>query len=51
MDKGLSVKLDKTKVMVFQAWIMRSVSEFFLEEEKVARTQSYTYLGVTFKGH
>ena len=38
MDKGLSVNLDKTKVMVFQAWIMRSEPEFFLEEEKVAHT-------------
>ena len=51
MNKGLSINLDKTKVMVFQAWIMRSEPDFFLEEEKVARTQSYTYLGVTFKGH
>ena len=39
--------------MVFnttQAWATRSEPEFFLGEEKVAYTQSYTYLGVTFKG-
>ena len=49
MDKGLLVNLDN-KVMVFnttQGWITRSEPEFFLGEEKVAYTQSYTYVGVT----
>ena len=43
--------MDKTKVMVFnttQAWVTRSEPEFFLGEEKVEYTRSYTYLGVTF---
>ena len=42
--------MDKTKVMVFnttQAWVTRSKLEFFLGEEKVEYTGSYTYLGVT----
>ena len=52
-DKGLSINMDKTKVMVFnttQAWVTRSEPKFFLGEEKVAYTCSYTYLGVTFIG-
>ena len=39
--------------MVFnttQAWVTRSEPEFFLGEEKVEYTCSYTYLGVTFTG-
>ena len=39
--------------MVFnttQAWVTRSDSDFFLREEKVEYTRSYTYLGVTFTG-
>ena len=50
-DKGLLINMDKTKVMVFntiQAWVTRLEQEFFLGEEKVAYTRSYTYLGVTF---
>ena len=50
---GLSINLDKTKVMVFsttQAWVTRSEPEFLLAEENVTQTQSYTYLGVTFIG-
>ena len=50
MDKGLSINMGKTKVMVFnatQAWVARSEMEFFLGEKKVAYTQCYTYLGVT----
>ena len=49
--KGLSVNIDKTKVMVFnttQAWVTKSEPEFFLGQEKVAYTWSYTYLSVTF---
>ena len=45
--------MDKTKVMVFsttQAWVTRSEPEFFLGEEKVEYTGSYTCLGVTFTG-
>ena len=37
-DKGLSINMDKTKVIMFsttQAWVTRSEPEFFLEEEKV----------------
>ena len=52
-DKGLSINMDKTKVMVFnttQAWVTRSEPEFCLGEEKVEYTRSYTYLGVTFAG-
>ena len=43
--------MDKTKVMVFnttQVWVTRSKPEFFLGQEKVEYTCSYTYLGVTF---
>ena len=43
----------KTKVMMFnttQAWVTRSEWEFFLVEENVAYTHSYTYLGVTIIG-
>ena len=50
MGKGLSINMDKTKVIVFnttQAWVRRSEPEF-LGEEKVEYTPSYTYLGVTF---
>ena len=52
-DKGLSINMDKTKVMVFnttQAWVTRSELEFFLGGEKVEYTHSYTYLGVKFTG-
>ena len=45
--------MDKTKVIVFnttQAWVTRSEPEFFLGEEKVEYTRSYTYLGVTLMG-
>ena len=31
-----------------QTWVTRLEPKFFLEEEKVAYTCSYTYLGVTF---
>ena len=51
-DKGLSINMDKIKVMVLnttKAWVTRSELEFFLGEEKVY-TRSYTYLGVTFTG-
>ena len=39
--------------MVFnttEAWVTSSEPEFFLGEEKVEYTRSYTYLGVTFIG-
>ena len=39
--KGLSINMDKTKVMVFnttQAWVTRSEPEFFWGEEKVEYT-------------
>ena len=38
-DKGLSINMDKIKVMVFnttQAWLTRSEPDFFLGEENVA---------------
>ena len=50
-DKGLSINMDTTEVMVFttnQAWVPRLEPKFFLGEEKVEYTRSYTYLGVTF---
>ena len=37
-DKGLSINMDKTKVMVFntnQTWVTRSEPEVFLGEDKV----------------
>ena len=40
-DKGLSINMDNTKVMVFnttQAWVTISKPKFFLGEEKVAYT-------------
>ena len=50
-DKDLSINMDITKVMVFnttQAWVTKSEPNFFLGEEKVEYTRSYTYLSVTF---
>ena len=50
-NKGLSINMDKTEVMVFnttQAWVTRSEPEFFSGGEKVEYTCSYTYLGVIF---
>ena len=51
-DKGLSISMNKTKVMVFnttQAWVIRSEPEFFLGEEKVEYTRSYTSCMVSDK--
>ena len=53
MEKGFSINMDKTKVVVFnttQARLTRSEPEFFQGEEKVEYTRSYTYLGVKYTG-
>ena len=49
----MAVKIDKTKVMVFnamEAWVTILEPKFFLGEEKVAYARSYMYLEVTFQG-
>ena len=53
-DKGLSIDMNKTLVMVFntiQACVTRSEPEFFLGLEKVAYRHTHLYIpGVTFIG-
>ena len=44
MDKSLSINMDKTVFNTTQAWVTRSELEFFLGEEKVEYTRSYTYV-------
>ena len=47
--KDLSVNLDKIKVTIFNTAQAMEL-EFYLEEENVACTSSYTFQGVTFRG-
>ena len=51
LDSGMSVNLDKTKVMKFNTtsqWFRRSAQTFTYGEKIVEYTESYTYLGVVF---
>ena len=52
-DSGMSVNLEKTKVMVFNTTpqcVMRSASTVTYGEKIVEYTDAYTYLGVVFNG-
>ena len=52
-DSGMSVNLDKTKVMVFNTtsqWVRRSAPTFTYGRKIVELTDAYTYLGVVFNG-
>ena len=52
-DSGMSVNLDKTKVMVFNTtsqWVRRSAPTFTYGGKIVQLTDAYTYLGVVFNG-
>ena len=49
LDSGMSVNLDKTKVMVFNTtpqWVRRSAPTFTYGKNVVEYTNAYTYLGV-----
>ena len=53
LDSGMSVNLDKTKVMVFNTtpqWIRRSALTFTYGKNVVEYTNAYTYLEVVFCG-